>query len=301
MANILFIIDMQNDFITGSLGSKQAQALVSRVCGLIRHQKWDKIYCTQDMHEAHITDTIECQRIVKHCVEGTGCLINTQITKALSKLPEDVVNIIIKDTFMLQDAYNDLFFNKEDTITICGLCTDICVVSNALYLRSFYPKTKIIVDASCCVGTSLDKHKAALEVMKSCLIDVVNELQEHEQDEKIVCNEKELEERFIEKLINNKPEHKPLSQGICAKFYNKQIIPTGYSRTNAVGLALSKIVCFIRYTNALTGNHLDYMFLIDEDVTDIKQITNDKLMNKFFSQMEKQDAFKDLMLEYIEE
>ena len=177
---ILAVIDMQNDFVTGVLGTKEAQAIVNTVVAKVeqyRNDKSNEVIFTKDTHYKDYLKTFEGQRLpVKHCLLGTNG--HTLIPKLRPKSGELIVR---KETFgytswewLLENDY-DIEVDKIESIELCGVCTDICVISNALILRALYPSIPIIVDAKACAGVTPEKHRAALEVMKSCQIDVINE------------------------------------------------------------------------------------------------------------------------------
>lgn len=169
MGRILIVIDMQNDFITGSLGSQEAQAIVPNVKAKIKEyvDRGDRVIFTRDTHEENYLETAEGKKLpVKHCVKDTD---GWQIVPALKVEKCEYIN---KPTFgwLGWDG-----FCEKDEIELIGVCTDICVVSNALILKAKYPEAVISVDASCCAGVTPEKHKAALETMRSCQIDVYGE------------------------------------------------------------------------------------------------------------------------------
>lgn len=180
---ILIVVDMQNDFITGSLGTPEAQAIVPKVIEKIKD--WDgNIICTMDTHAIDYLATTEGTKLpMAHCIKYTdGWYIAKDISALLAK--ENVTQIEkptfgSKDLFIrLQNAIDGMstvnpIIIKE--IQLIGLCTDICVVSNALLAKAFFPEVPIIVDASCCAGTTPENHKAALQTMKCCQIDIINE------------------------------------------------------------------------------------------------------------------------------
>ena len=185
---LLVIVDMQNDFIDGALGSEAAQAIVPNVVKKIETASDDTITIfTKDTHYADYCSTLEGQKLpVPHCIYMShGWNINIDIRNAWFESNTSIIedpefrenNVIIKDTFGSDLLMN--FLKREgyhfDEIEFIGVCTDICVVSNAILARAALPNTKITVDASCCAGTSVEKHNAALETMKSCQIDVINE------------------------------------------------------------------------------------------------------------------------------
>ena len=177
MRKILIVVDMQNDFVSGSLGSPEAQAIVPNVVEKVK--SWDgEVVFTRDTHYDSYMDTLEGQKLpVPHCIVNTDGwhIIDELRDYACNRYPDIVCKgIINKTTFGCED-WAHMYFGLEYEFELCGLCTDICVISNALALRMFYPNTKITVDASCCAGVTPEKHAAALEVMKSCQIDVINE------------------------------------------------------------------------------------------------------------------------------
>ena len=169
MKKTLIVIDMQNDFISGSLGTKEAQAIVPNVKKKIEEYKarGDEIIFTRDTHSAYYLTTNEGKHLpIEHCIRGTeGWLVTKEINS-----PE--CYHLDKYTFGCT-YWNDLF-DFED-IEIVGLCTDICVVSNALILKAQFPEINITVDASCCAGVTPESHKAALTTMKMCQINVIGE------------------------------------------------------------------------------------------------------------------------------
>ncbi len=172
MEKILVVIDMQNDFVTGSLGSKEAVEIVPNVVNKIKNFTGEVIF-TRDTHQADYMNTQEGRHLpVEHCIENTkGWEIIPQLSTfaMLSK-------IINKPTFgsieLAEYIYKKYEDNKDLEVELIGLCTDICVVSNALILKATMPELKITLDSSCCAGVTVQKHEAALETMKSCQIDV---------------------------------------------------------------------------------------------------------------------------------
>ena len=185
MKKILIVVDMQNDFIDGSLGSDRAQAVVEKVINKINKFKGDAVICTMDTHSQDYLKTQEGKNLpVVHCVEGTdGWMINQNVIEALHKLADR--NIVYrterKHTFgakYLPQVVAGLLGVKDDEqfeIELCGVCTGICVISNAMLLKAFFTEAKVIVDASCCACVSEESHKTALEAMKLCQIRVIGE------------------------------------------------------------------------------------------------------------------------------
>ena len=167
----LIVVDVQNDFVNGSLGSEEAQAIIPNVKKKIEeyHNRGDQIIFTRDTHYDDYLNTLEGRKLpVKHCVFGT------KGWKVVSDLGVPNCGYVNKSTFGTLQWRNMTWIGDGD-IDLVGLCTDICVISNALILRAVFPKTEITVDASCCAGSTPEKHKAALEVMKSCQINVIGE------------------------------------------------------------------------------------------------------------------------------
>ena len=164
----LIVVDMQNDFIDGSLGTKEAQAIVQSVRKKIREYKdrGDEIIFTRDTHQSDYLETPEGRKLpVVHCIEGTK---GWQIADGLEV--EGCI-YIDKPTFGWMH-WNERTFQE---IEMVGLCTDICVVSNALILKATFPSVEITVDASCCAGVTPQTNQAALETMKMCQILVTGE------------------------------------------------------------------------------------------------------------------------------
>ena len=186
---VLCIIDCQNSFIDGELGTPEARAIVPRVVEKLNNYP-DKantvILFTKDTHYSDYLDTLEGKYLpVPHCIENTpGWSINREIKDAVRtnrfltySSGEIIKSRIYKNTFGSDVLGNFLERHEDDIeeIEFIGLCTDVCLISNVLMARQKLPNTKIYVDASCCAGTTVEKHKAALEVMKSCQIEVINE------------------------------------------------------------------------------------------------------------------------------
>ena len=168
----LIVVDMQNDFISGSLGSKEAQAIVPNVKRKIEEyrNRGDMIIFTRDTHFSNYLKTNEGKHLpVEHCIK------NTYGWQIADELEVDGSDIVDKPTFSYIYWDSHIGFEEAEEIELIGLCTDICVVSNALLLKALFPNANIIVDASCCAGVTPEKHKAALEIMKSCQINVIGE------------------------------------------------------------------------------------------------------------------------------
>ncbi len=168
--NYLIVVDMQNDFIDGALGTKEAQAILPKVVEKVRNWK-GKIIFTRDSHTEDYLHTQEGSRLpVPHCIKGTP---GWQIAKQLP-MQEDTV-IIDKPGFGSVGLAEYLKTEAEvESIELVGLCTDICVIANAILLKSFFTETPISVDVSCCAGVTPESHQNALDAMKMCQIDVIH-------------------------------------------------------------------------------------------------------------------------------
>lgn len=182
MKTLLVVVDMQNDFVDGTLGSKEAKPIIPNVVSLIKQHMADKdceLWFTMDTHSKNYLETNEGKHLpVKHCIDHTkGWEIYPKIQQVLNTWVvsrNDKASVIKKHTFgSLVFAQNDVF-NDFDKIIFCGLCTDICVVSNVLITKANVPEKEIEVYADCCAGTTKEKHEAALDVMESCHITVMN-------------------------------------------------------------------------------------------------------------------------------
>lgn len=174
MQKILVVIDMQNDFVDGALGTEQAQAIVPGVVQKIESYAGKKVFATRDTHGENYLHTQEGKNLpVPHCIKGTkGWEIQAQVADALSRVGAELID---KPTFgseMLAQRLWEIGQKEETEIELVGLCTDICVVSNALLLKAKMPETVIKVDASCCAGVTPESHDAALLTMKMCQISI---------------------------------------------------------------------------------------------------------------------------------
>ena len=172
MRKLLVVVDMQNDFIDGSLGTPEAQAIVENVKNKIREYDQADIYVTMDTHTPDYLKTQEGKNLpVVHCVRGTE---GWQLREEIRELLPDA-KIYEKPAFGSLELARDLAAvsaNEETEIELVGLCTDICVVSNALIIKAAMPEVPVSVDASCCAGVTPASHQAALETMKMCQVAV---------------------------------------------------------------------------------------------------------------------------------
>ena len=171
MSKLLIVIDVQNDFVSGVLGTSESQAIIPKAKEKIAeyYERGDKILFTRDSHDDRYLSTAEGKKLpIPHCIYGT------EGWKIVSGLEVPGCRYIDKPTFGYPSwAYTLNKLDNPNEIEIIGLDTDICVVANALIIKTISPDTEITVDASCCAGSTTEKHKAALEVMKSCQINVV--------------------------------------------------------------------------------------------------------------------------------
>lgn len=179
---LLIVVDMQNDFITGALANKDAQAIVNPLADVVKHFDGALIF-TCDTHDEHYAETQEGKKLpYPHCIYATkGWDIQDELMEAantsFSKREVYEPLFLTKNTFGSLKWYGILTdYNnrcKYDEIQICGTCTDICVISNALILKAMFPETPIKVRANLCAGSTPEKHKAALDIMESCQIEVI--------------------------------------------------------------------------------------------------------------------------------
>lgn len=177
MQNILVVVDMQNDFVDGALGSLEAAAIVPRVEQRIRSFSGRVLY-TRDTHGEDYLSTQEGRKLpVPHCIRGTrGWELEERIQRLCTEEPVD------KPAFGSRELAEKLYeadrSEPVQSVTVIGLCTDICVISNAMILKAFLPETEIIVDAACCAGVTDASHRRALDAMKACHITILNERQD---------------------------------------------------------------------------------------------------------------------------
>lgn len=173
MSKILIIIDAQNDFITGDLGSKEAEKARDNICAFIDEyaESYNEIYLTRDTHNEDYLSTNEGYHLpVIHCIKNSqGWQIDSKILFFLKGHKYRYIN---KNTFGSLDWRGTLDQTDEMIIDIMGFCTDICVITNALILKTEFPEANITVRHKCCAGTSIKNHEAALDIMESCQIEV---------------------------------------------------------------------------------------------------------------------------------
>lgn len=173
MQDILIVIDMQNDFITGPLGSADAAAVVPKAAKKIEEFKGGVMF-TRDTHHKDYLETQEGKNLpVMHCIEGTeGWKLHPQIEKLRKCEPVDKTTFGSIELGEILKSLDQK--NKIRKIVLIGVCTDICVIANAMIIKSFLPETEVSVDASCCAGSSRENHLTALRAMELCQIKIEN-------------------------------------------------------------------------------------------------------------------------------
>ena len=175
MKHFLVVVDMQKDFVDGALGTAEALAVVPAAAEKIRSFEGD-IFVTYDTHFEDYLNTAEGRKLpVPHCIYGTpGWELDARIGEAVEEMPHIKIQKFTFGSTSLPHLMTEVADGEEFDIELIGLCTDICVVSNALILKAHFPEAPIAVDASCCAGVTPEKHLAALETMRSCQIQVIN-------------------------------------------------------------------------------------------------------------------------------
>lgn len=173
MQDILIVVDMQNDFISGALGTSEAQTITPNVLKLIKDFN-GKIIFTKDTHEVNYLDTKEGKNLpVEHCIKNTW---GWEIEESLLPYAREIIEKPTFGSLELVKRLQDLDRKEKiGTITFVGLCTDICVISNVLLAKSAFLEAEIVVDASCCAGVTPQSHKNALDAMKMCQVKIVGE------------------------------------------------------------------------------------------------------------------------------
>ena len=180
--DILIVVDMQNDFVTGTLGTPEAREIAPRVADRVAEAagRGEELLFTRDTHGPDYLDTQEGRKLpVPHCIRGTD---GWEIVEPLGKYAEHPID---KPTFGSQYLGALLKAQDEDLrrqgkpgverVTLIGLCTDICVISNAMLLKAFLPESEVVVDAACCAGVTPERHRTALAAMRTCQIAVEHE------------------------------------------------------------------------------------------------------------------------------
>ena len=182
MTDLLIVVDMQRDFISGALGSEEARAIVPAVCARMQRAREEgtPIVLTLDTHETDYMNTREGRFLpVPHCIRGTeGWALEPAIAQQCARGMISFEKSTFGSTSLMHHAAalaleKDCIGGKGMTIELCGVCTDICVVSNALLIKAALPEADLVVDSALCAGVTPEKHEAALETMRSCQITVL--------------------------------------------------------------------------------------------------------------------------------
>lgn len=170
----LIVVDMQNDFIDGALGTERAMSILPAVKEKIKNFDGRVIF-TRDTHNSDYLSTAEGKKLpVKHCIKGTdGWHIHPELEALRKEEPFDKPTFGSVALCQFLKSY-DSYEKPIESITLIGLCTDICVISNAMMLKAFLPETSVSVDALCCAGVSPESHECALKAMRACQIDIEN-------------------------------------------------------------------------------------------------------------------------------
>ncbi len=174
MKHFLIVVDIQKDFVDGALGTSEAVEIIDNCVSKIENFDGE-IIVTYDTHQENYLDTAEGKKLpVTHCVKGTdGWQLNDKIAQALKNR---VYTAVEKPTFgsiELPKLIGDIAKESDFDITLIGLCTDICVVSNALILKAHYSDKEIYIDSKCCAGVTVSTHNAALDTMRCCQINII--------------------------------------------------------------------------------------------------------------------------------
>lgn len=174
MKKILVAVDIQNDFVNGTLGTKEALSIIDNAAQKIKNFDGD-IFVTYDTHFDNYMETLEGKKLpVPHCIKHTdGWQLNPKIAAALKDKNYKAVEKFTFGSAELPNLIKETIGKDLAEITLIGLCTDICVVSNALLLKANLPECEIFVDAACCAGVTPDTHNAALDTMRCCQINII--------------------------------------------------------------------------------------------------------------------------------
>lgn len=168
MKKAIVVVDMQNDFVDGSLGTPEAQAMLPRLVKKLEREDDSRLFFTLDTHSADYLDTQEGKKLpVKHCIKPEH---GWEIVPSLKPFVEKAAGVVEKPSFgstNLPELLADC-----NPIELVGLCTDICVISNALIIKAFYPEKQVLVDGACCAGVTPKSHENALASMKMCQIEI---------------------------------------------------------------------------------------------------------------------------------
>ena len=171
---VLIVVDMQHDFVDGALGSPAAKAIVPQVAAkIVSYEKnGGYVLFTRDTHQENYLQTQEGRNLpVPHCIEGTQ---GWQILEDLHSEGHPTVDKVTVGSEKLPEVLENAFpGGSMESIELIGLCTDICVISNAMVLKAFFPEVPLMVDSACCAGVSPESHETALNAMKACQIQIL--------------------------------------------------------------------------------------------------------------------------------
>jgi len=180
---VLIVVDMQKDFIDGALGTPEATAIITEVIERIEAGRGELVLFTQDTHNEDYLDTPEGKKLpVVHCIEGTeGWEINPAIKTAWKNHPDTIVISDLHDNTFTKPVFGSVEMveflktkqSEIESIEILGICTDICVISNAIMIKNTLPHIEISVNSACCAGVTPQSHQEALNVMKMCHINIM--------------------------------------------------------------------------------------------------------------------------------
>lgn len=173
MKKALVVIDMQNDFITGALGNEECREVVPKVVKRVQKAVDDKmdLIFTQDTHQENYLSTQEGRKLpVPHCIKNTD---GWKLIPELEETARQKGKIFTKETFGSKSMAEYIKEYGYDEVELVGVCTDICVISNAMTIKSFAPELEIVVNESCCAGVSVQSHQIAIEAMKACQIRII--------------------------------------------------------------------------------------------------------------------------------
>ncbi len=176
MKKFLIVVDMQKDFVDGALGTAEAVAIVPKVVEKIKGFEGE-IFATYDTHFENYMETAEGKKLpVPHCIKDTaGWQLDARVASALAEREYRAVEKITFGSVDLPGKVKEAAKGEPFSVELIGLCTDICVVSNALLLKANFPEAEISVDACCCAGVTPETHRAALQTIRCCQIDIIGE------------------------------------------------------------------------------------------------------------------------------
>lgn len=170
MRKVIVVIDMQNDFIDGALGTKEAQVMLPHLVAKLEREKDALLIFTQDTHSKNYMETQEGRNLpVPHCIKPEK---GWEIAPSLQPFVKKAAAVIEKPAFGSLELPKAVAKLQPDEVELVGLCTDICVISNAMILKAAFPELPVAVDASCCAGVTPTSHDNALQAMKMCQVDI---------------------------------------------------------------------------------------------------------------------------------